>query len=215
MADAAGRTNAQPFTAESNYRSTIFAPPEPTAPPAGGGKNTSSIAGGIFGAPPARVPASEEKFSGAYGAAHHGADTKDNFGAGMTPDASASRPDLPYGGYAGAHAGADTKDNLGYGMTPDAGASRPEGFAGTYGGAHAGADTQAGLGPGMVARNSQSQVVGTRAAVAGKDTQDDGLGVGMLPREGASRPEDRRKARTEFGAEKGHAPFGRDDQLVE
>ena len=215
MADAAGRTNAQPFTAESNYRSTIFAPPEPTAPPAGGGKNTSSIAGGIFGAPLARVPASEEKFSGAYGAAHHGADTKDNFGAGMTPDASASRPDLPYGGYAGAHAGADTKDNLGYGMTPDAGASRPEGFAGTYGGAHAGADTQAGLGPGMVARNSQSQVVGTRAAVEGKDTQDDGLGVGMLPREGASRPEDRRKARTEFGAEKGHAPFGRDDQLVE
>ena len=55
----------------------------------------------------------------------------------------------------------------------------------------------------------------TRAAVAGKDTQDDGLGFGMLPREGASRPEDRRKARTEFGAEKGHAPFGRDDQLVE
>ena len=164
MADAAGRTNAQPFTAESNYRSTIFAPPEPTAPPAGGGKNTSSIAGGIFGAPLARVPASEEKFSGAYGAAHHGADTKDNFGAGMTPDASASRPDLPYGGYAGAHAGADTKDNLGYGMTPDAGASRPEAFAGTYGGAHAGADHARGERPDLRGRRALLRL-GGRARV--------------------------------------------------
>ena len=130
----------------------------------------------------------------------------------MTPDAGASRPEGFAGTYGGAHAGADTQAGLGPGMVASADAARRDP---TYGGAYAGKATQAGLGPGMVARNSQSQVVGTRAAVEGKDTQDDGLGVGMLPREGASRPEDRRKARTEFGAEKGHAPFGRDDQLVE
>ena len=183
---------------------------------------------------PARVPASEEKPRRAWRRPpwrRHEAT-----GVNM-PDAGASRLDHCMEGMPRTPATTQGQPRLRHDARRRS--PRPEGLAGTYGGAHAGADTQAGLGPGMVASatppgatrrtaaptpqgdagwpardgrpHSQSQVVGT-AAVAGKDTQHDGLGAACPSK--ALAPEDR-SARTEFGAEKGHAPFGRDDQLVE